>query len=572
MNATVTYLSWRTVWDRYGAAVCAVAVAVAGPANAPQLVSSSIPKAIQLGGDVLDPLEVLVAPLVTGCSGVEKARAAAVLIGFGVAHERALAVTGARSLGGPVDTADVKVASFDELLAAMDPSLEPRGVTGVDEVASARLWQWRLGVIGLVLVVAVGAGVAAFRARGGGPSDPPLLATIGAPPAPWKLVSAVARYPVLMGPVEMVAQRFRRSAGNTRVAITIVGKAAPFQGSDLGTVDSPAIDPAQRQQGALQQLRGRRVLAFSTGDWAYAEWSELGREVVLNARGMPNDALRQLIAQLQPTRSFSTEGFQIPGPGWSAVAVLAQRDVSAATFTELTFRNGNDGSTSTVSVTQSAQQVNQAGGPDPFLGDTAPPAPVRFTLRAGVTAENNSSGGGISLRWWDALRRAQVSVSSYSFQGSGPNQVEVVQLAASIRVVDRAGWDKMMAPLQTDMRKGRALQTVVLGPLELSYRLYNGANRAASTVCTPTVCALWDDSAVSGSSADLLIDGHWWHLERTGILANSPTWRTSPRMARVPQFQSAAYGRQLWRALDLGTITKALRRNDDAIAFGRPAA
>ena len=179
---------------------------------------------------------------------------------------------------------------------------------------------------------------------------------------------------------------------------------------------------------------------------------------------------------------------------------------------------------------------------------------------------------GVALWWWDARRHAQVIVSSYSFQGTGPNEVEVVQLAASVRFVDRAGWNKMLAPMQIDMRSGRVLQTVQLGKLELSYRLYNGAGRAASTVCTPTVCALWDDSAASGSSADLSIGRHWWHLERTGILATAPTWRTSPAMARIPQFQTAAYGRQIWRALDLGTRTKALRRNNDATAFGRPAA
>ena len=109
-----------------------------------------------------------------------------------------------------------------------------------------------------------------------------------------------------MGPAEMVAQRFRRSAGNIRVAITIVGKAAPFQTNDLGTVDSPATDPQQRQKGALQQLGGRSVLAFSTSDWAYAQWSELGMEVVLNARGMPNDVLRQLISDLKASILEST--------------------------------------------------------------------------------------------------------------------------------------------------------------------------------------------------------------------------------------------------------------------------
>ncbi len=572
MKAAVTYESWRTVWDRYGPAVCAVAVTVAGPANAQQLVSSFIPKAMQLGGDVLDPLEALVAPLITRCSGVEKARVAAVLVRFGVAHERALVVAGARSLGELTDTADVVVPSFDELLALMDPGHESSVVAGGGEVASAGLRRSRLGLIGLIVVgVAVGAGVAAFTARGGGPSAPPLLATLGSPPPPWQLVRAVSRYPVPMGPAETVSQRFRRSAGNIRVAITIVGKAAPFQGNDLGAVDQPAIDLQRRHRGALQRLGGRSVLAFSTGDWAYAEWSERGREVVLSARGMPNDLLRQLISDLQPARAFSTEGFQIPGPGWAKVAVPAQA-VSVAPFTELTFRNGNDGSTSTVSAAQSAHKLDEANEPDLFLGDPAPPAPERFTLRAGVTAEKILSGGGVSFWWWDALGKSQVTVSSYSFQGTWPREVEVMQLAASIRFVDRAGWDTMMAFMQTDIRQGRVLQTVVLGPLELSYRLYNGLNRAASTVCTPTVCTLWDDSALSGSSADLLIDGNWWHLERTGILANAPTWRTSPAMARIPQFQSAAYGRQIWRALDLGTRTKALRRNDDATAFGRPAA
>ena len=262
MNATVTYESWRTVWDRYGPAVCAVAVAVAGPGNAQQLVSSSIPTAMQLGGDVLDPLEALVAPLIAGRSGAERARAAAVLVCLGVARDRAQMVAGARSLDEPMDIVDVKVPSFDELLASMDPRQASSVVADGGGVASARWRRWRPGAIGLVLLVAVGAGVAAFSARSSGPSVPPLLATIGAAPPPWQLVRATSRYPVPMGPAEMVEQRFRRSAGNIRVAVTVTGKAAPFQGNDLGPVDQPAVDPQQRQQGARQQLGGRSVLAF----------------------------------------------------------------------------------------------------------------------------------------------------------------------------------------------------------------------------------------------------------------------------------------------------------------------
>ena len=74
------------------------------------------------------------------------------------------------------------------------------------------------------------------------------------------------------------------------------------------------------------------------------------------------------------------------------------------------------------------------------------------------------------------------------------------------------------------------------------------------------------------ASSELLIDGHWWHVERIAVNESAPTWRTSPPSGPPPTYLAAAGSGLRWVAVDLGTKATLARRNDEPVALARPLA
>jgi hypothetical protein len=96
-------------------------------------------------------------------------------------------------------------------------------------------------------------------------------------------------------------------------------------------------------------------------------------------------------------------------------------------------------------------------------------------------------------------------------------------------------------------------------------------------LCSKTICTrIYRDSEGSTDSADLLIDGHWWHFENLATNEDEPTFRTSPAstdsgdVTIYPTAEAALDKSYRWWGIDFGTDVQAARRNEQRELLLRP--
>jgi hypothetical protein len=96
-------------------------------------------------------------------------------------------------------------------------------------------------------------------------------------------------------------------------------------------------------------------------------------------------------------------------------------------------------------------------------------------------------------------------------------------------------------------------------------------------LCTKILCTrIYRDSESTTDSADLLIDGHWWHFENLATNEDEPTFRTSPSSTGggdvmiFPTAEAALDKSYRWWGIDFGTEVQAARRNEQRELFLRP--
>jgi hypothetical protein len=120
----------------------------------------------------------------------------------------------------------------------------------------------------------------------------------------------------------------------------------------------------------------------------------------------------------------------------------------------------------------------------------------------------------------------------------------------------------------------RTLLTIGPNRLELTG---NNVHGKAVGLCTKTLCTrIYSDQPSSTYSADLVVDGHWWHFENLATNEDEPTFRTSPAAADggditvFPTADAALDKFYRWWGIDFGTKVQAARRNEQRDLFLRP--
>jgi hypothetical protein len=120
----------------------------------------------------------------------------------------------------------------------------------------------------------------------------------------------------------------------------------------------------------------------------------------------------------------------------------------------------------------------------------------------------------------------------------------------------------------------RTTLTIGSNRLELAGGAVHGK---AVGLCTKTLCTrIYRDQASSTDSADVIIDGHWWHFENLATNEDEPTFRTSPAAADggdttvFPTADAALDKSYRWWGIDFGTKVQAARRNEQRDLFLRP--
>lgn len=573
---------WRTAWTAHSAAVGAVAVALVGESQAAHLIETTVPSALFNGEVGFDPLDTFVQPMLVGRSRAERRRGAAALIGSGVDEERARSITGAWGALPSVHESTAPAVTFDRIADLGTESsvrrvkVRPAARTSTT-IERSRPWRpMPQFILAVLLAVGILAGVlivtASSQSRGVA-----LLAWRGDLAPPWELISASAHEPIAMDRDIPLVERLRIDIDDRQIDLTVGSFGERFADPGLGT--TPARTPAINEY--VVERIGRRdvqVLTWeSTGIRFDATWTETtpdGGDVPVwfaATRFNPRDA-RLVIAALTAQPDLARNGFTLAG--WTPDLTPPRVERYWTPSAQLRFSTRAE---PRLEVTVTATPASTASGipeNDGTQGLTVSSRRIRSDL---VVTEVSDPFRGFRghLEWWDRARRMTVVVESRSENGRLLDTTliaDVDRLAASLRFTDADGWRSAVAPLREAMSAQAAVVRSAVGPLDVSYRLFNYPRRATSIICALMVCAPIDYSVPGNPAAELLIAGHWWHVERALLSDPPPQWRTSPASDEPPTFSAAAGDGLRWWAVDLGDRSKVARRNDDRAALARPLA
>ena len=573
---------WRTAWTAHSAAVGAVAVALVGESQAAHLIETTVPSALCNGEVGFDPLDTFVQPMLVRRSRAERRRGAAALIGSGVDEARARSITGAQGLLPSVHASTAQAVTFDRIAdLGTDSSVRRVKVRPAARTSTAaeRSRPWRPMsrlILAVLLVVGILAGVlivtATSQSRGVA-----LLAWRGDLAPPWELISASAHEPIAMDRDIPLVERLRIDIDDRQIDLTVGGYGERF--ADPGLGNTPARTPAMNEYNEyIVERIGRRDVQIltreSTGIRFDATWTETTPDggvvpVWFTATRFTSRDARLVIAALTAQPDLARNGFTLAG--WTPDLTPPRVERYWTPSAELRFSTRAE---PRLEVTVTAAPASPASGipeNDGTQGLTVRSRRIRSDL---VVTEVSDPFRG-HLEWWDRARRMIVVVESRSENGRLLDTTllaDVDRLAASLRFTDADGWRSAVAPLREAMSAQAAVVRSAVGPLDVSYRLFNYPRRAASIICALMVCAPIDYSVPGNPAAELLIAGHWWHVERALLSDPPPQWRTSPASDEPPTFSAAAGDGLRWWAVDLGDRSKVARRNDDRAALARPLA
>ena len=571
---------WRTAWTAHSAAVGAVAVALVGESQAAHLIETTVPSALINGAVGFDPLDTFVQPMLVGRSRAERRRGAAMLIRSGVDEDRARSITGALGALPSVRATTAPTVAFDRIAdlgaetVVRPVEVRPPARTSAAIQASRPLMPPRPLIPSVVLVVAILAAVLIFTANSQR-RVVTLLAWRGDLAPQWELISASAREPIAMDRHIPLVERLHIDIDDRQIDLIVGSFEERFAAAGLGT--TPARTP-EIDEYVIERIGRRDVQVLTTGESTGirfdATWTEMtpdGGHVPVwftATRFTPSDA-RLVIAALTAQPDLARNGFTLAG--WTPDLTPPRVERYWTPSAELRFSTRAEPS---LEVTVTATPASTASGIPENDGTQRLTVSSR-RIRSDLVVTEVSDPFRGHLEWWDRARRMTVVVESRSENGRLLDMTlvaDVDRLAASLRFTDADGWRSAVAPLREAMSAQAAVVRSAVGPLDVSYRLFNYPRRATSIICALMVCAPIDYSVPGNPAAELLIAGHWWHVERALLSDPPPQWRTSPASDEPPTFSAAAGDGLLWWAVDLGDRSKVARRNDDRTALARPLA
>jgi len=546
------YESWRHPWERYGALVQAVALSLeSGVSSANRATVSAAAAAFQGKGEQFDPVAALVAPLLLSRSRGERRVAASVLVAHGIGEDRARVITGARGrLRHDVTAASAPpLIAFDELASAVGPldSVQPVVTASPRRISAAAI------AVSVSVSVMAAVGGVSWRAHHQRPGPAAYLLWPQRLPKPWVLVSARATGPIPMRIQAPLVQTLS-SGYSISVQITIGDEVEQFSEPELGMVTDHSEHMADEAWFAAAHAQ---VTNMGKGR-VEAHWREQGHNVVLESRGLSVAKIRSLVAGLVPQADFLRFGFDHPAWNESHTGGVGEpvlRDVRGLTW--LVFRTTEQPQEL---VTVRAVPVSLASSPKRNI----PVGGRALLIKRGITAYVRTGGPVSGVFWFDDKAGLVVNM-----MGNDQSPVAgIEELAKSLSVGDARKWLDAAGPFNLSLAAGTPTGTFTLGPLPVTVN----ANRSTDgTVCVLKICTTMDKQSSDAESADLIIAGHWWHLEHSLNALPAPTWRVVPATALAASYEIAdTTGSFRWRALDLGTTGRAVRRGDDDFAFPRP--
>ena len=550
--------SWRSTWVLYGPIVMAAAQVIYPLASAEELGALVIESAAQgfVDTDRIDPLDALLAGLLHGRSPHQCAEVAKALTANGIDTFRASAVTGStarhESPRNPSSDLDsdaprFQPPDFDAVRARASAyetkstgfatdRLATRRITkytqdeAADDAATDQRWHRRrpklVAGFGVVCALVVGSVVVAqdvFKTKPMRNDSVGFLIAENIPEA-WELIDAKAfvSFPSI-GPT-LVAQRFTNPSKS--VTILLGTNADDFRYSD------PSLGVKQPQGSPIETLR------------------KDSKAEVMDAPGQTKrNALFKFWGEGKTYFYWGPDPLQVELAS-GRVVTRGQTQTNSYQWTDRA--NSNFAQFGVVNERMGSQASRSQGAPEPFFN-----GPSSAADNAKVEILLDALKIGTSKQWSKQLIQLQPDIWAEANQTSNSGGVTTDDLRAQ-----KLGF------------LGRTRLTI--GPNEL-HLVGPAIHGKAVGLCTTTLCTRIYYSADSFTySADLIIDGHWWHFENLFTKEDEPTFRTSPSSTGggdvmiYPKAEAGLDKSYRWWGIDFGPDVQAARRNEQRELFLRP--
>lgn len=623
MGGAAVFEAWREVWASYGLLVTELVV-VAFPGESERQRHGRLVEGVAtgiVGESAFDPLETMVVGALRGAGRAGLRRAGAVLVSE-VDSSRSFAILASLSVStrariGPVrpPAAGAAFVDFDEIRMRAEELFLERGVRfaeegrsidGVAVVSSGavsktdprrgrgrRRWLWAaVGVLCGVVVASVSVAVVHRPA----PVSDPLVYVEGLG-SDWRVVGSTAFVAPRFRMARTLVQRYVSGDGRRRVSLAV---SDDDYGSAERDFSSPTTVPIafSRSMAARVDARASEVpkVDFSRGPSlkvrASSFWAENGRSVSLFSEGMSTQDVNLFMRGLRPSGDLLADAYgpvdgmalssvSIPssderGPSSVVVlergAVAIQIMVSRIDNRELQdLRTANDPGDERVTVPLGdGRTLRMTEFPYGGFFGSFDDGPFQFQVSAGPF-RTGDPGPRTGQRFWPVVFRGTGPSGSDRFDAR--DRAYVFDLLRRVRVGSATEWQSLNAAVQSEMARLPIDRTPgLVASTILTIRRDPKQNFDPGVICTPTVCApIYYQGATQ--SADLIVDGRWWHFEKLGAGEQDPEWETSPESVRqLVSVVEEIEPRGRWYGVDFGTDIRLARTTPNGEILGRPLA
>ena len=561
---------WRHAWDQHGAAVLHGAAAIG------LSIEETLALVVRGMADPrapFDPLEAMISALTVGRSRKDRRAVEAAL------HDTRLSA-GRES---------VPFEALQELAVALPPlRVAPHATAAVrPKLSGQRPGRRRLAEVTLVLITAL-VGVAVGRAAvvvahrhqrlaDARPTDFPLLGPLN-PHAldGWDLIRSEASVPSLIVQIDTLVQDFADPTGAYRLRLETAprfvhafadGSLGDYRGGPIDWIPPDGVRHLEKRDVSITELSepGTRI----AGSWVTSD-----TRVGIHSAGIPEATLLVVLDQLVQRDPQGLRGFSLD-PRVSNLSVQHQSWRKSPATTQQTqwivLHDQGD-----VGIVTIAVSTPDWYSPPPFAPFTPPfvPRPSdSLILRAGVIATRASEPDDrfIVYSWEEQGATVRVTANG-TIESTWPARVD--KLIRSIGPADLATWQGFDRTAEQQTASATLVDAITVGPLALTIRDHRNDDPLSYGVCAENRCATWQSAAKDELpwTAELIVGGHWWHLERFGALAErtDPNWLTSPHVLQPRSFTYEGMLHTTWRATDFGTFVQAARTAKQDGVFLRP--
>ena len=559
--------TWRDAWDVHGATVLRSAAAIGigvDEALACVVPAMADPRA------PFDPLEAMISALTIG-----RRR-----------RDRRLVEAAPHASDGSAGRESVPFEVLQKLSVALPPSTVAPHAHATDRPMLSRrrpgLQRFVMATVALTAVVVggvVGFAVVVHHQRLGDvrPTNVPLFGPLN-PDAldGWGVIRSEASVPSPIAQFVTLVQDFADPTGAHRLRLETTPRFVhAFADVNLGDFRGGPIDWIAPDSVRHLENRDVSIAEFSEpGTRIAGSWVTSDTRVGIESAGIPEATLLVVLDQLVQRDPQGLRGFSLD-PRVSNLSVQHESSRKSPATTQHTqwIVLHDQGDVGIVTIAVSTSNWHR---PAPFAPSEPPfgPRPSdSLTLRAGVVASRSSESDRRFLTYsWQEQGAMVWATASGTVESTWPARVDT--LIRSIGPVDAATWRRFDRIVEQQTAAAALVDAVTVGPLALTIRDHRDDDPLSYGVCVKTRCATWQTATKAELpwTAELIVDGHWWHLERFGALAErtDPYWLMSPHVVQPPSFTYEGPLHTTWRATDFGTVVQAARTSEQDGVFLRP--